>query len=137
MNWKHFLQNDWWQSRQIVELNEKLREARLEQVAEEAALGDEIAQLENDLGRALLLLHSLIETCVRKGVLTREEISAVARQIDLSDGVADGQLHPATMRPSHEKAPRRATTTLEFLRHLERQPIDSPKEFLRKLENSG
>lgn len=59
---------------------------------------ERVAQLEEDLARAVLLIHTLVEACVRKGVFTREEIARAAAEIDLFDGVADGKLDPATIR---------------------------------------
>lgn len=58
-----------------------------------------IEQLEDDLARAVLLVHTLAEACIEKDVFTREEIAATAAQIDLIDGAADGKLDPAVMRP--------------------------------------
>jgi hypothetical protein len=121
MSWSRYLNNDWWQTEQIESVNRKLRQAQNTRVAADARLGDDLEQLSNDLGRALLLLHSLVETCVRKGVLSRDEIREVARELDLSDGVADGKVDPATLRPAEENARRRPETTLDFLRRLERQ----------------
>jgi hypothetical protein len=126
MSWSRYLNNDWWQTEQIEAMNRKIRGAQNSRAAADARLGDEIEQLENDLGRALLLLHSLVETCVRKGVLTRDEIRDVARELDLADGVVDGKVDPSVLRPEEEKARRRPETTLDFLRRMEREPIPSP-----------
>lgn len=62
-------------------------------------------QLEEDLARAVLLIHTLTEACVRKGFFTREEVAQVASEIDLLDGVADGQLNPAAVRPTPPQPP--------------------------------
>ena len=66
---------------------------------------DRAAQLEDDLARAVLMIHTLVEACVRKGVFTREEIAQVSAQIDLLDGTADGQLDPAVVRPTPPPPP--------------------------------
>jgi hypothetical protein len=58
-----------------------------------------IAQLEDDLARAVLLIHSLTEACVQKGIFTREEIAKTAAEIDMFDGIADGKLDPKVVRP--------------------------------------
>ena len=58
-----------------------------------------IAQLEDDLARAALVIHSLVEVCIRQGVFTADEIARVTAEVDLLDGVADGKLDPATTRP--------------------------------------
>jgi hypothetical protein len=127
MSWSRYLNNDWWQTEQIEAMNRKIRGAQSSRAAGDARLEDEIEQLSNDLGRALLLLHSLVETCVRKEVLTRDEIREAAREIDLADGVLDGKVDPSTLRPESETAGRRPETTLDFLRRLEREPIPAPR----------
>ncbi|MBW3596303.1 MAG: hypothetical protein KY475_03400 [Planctomycetes bacterium] len=137
MSWLRYLNHDWWQTSEIDSLNRKLRHVQRSRSQVDARLREEIDQLSNDLGRALLLLHSLVETCVRKGVLTRDEIRDVAREIDLADGAADGRVDPAALRPPEEQLPERPPTTLEYLRDLEKQPIDSPGEFLNKLEREN
>jgi len=58
-----------------------------------------VEQLEDDLARALLLIHTLTQACIRKGVFTRAEIAQTAAEVDLLDGVADGKLDPAVVRP--------------------------------------
>ena len=58
----------------------------------------------NAMSRALLLLQSLAELSVAKGVVTREEIAAMAERVDMEDGVADGKLDPAVMRPEQEES---------------------------------
>lgn len=62
-------------------------------------------QLEADLARAVLIIHTLVEACVRKGVFTREELAQVSAQVDLWDGTADGRLDPATVRPAPPPPP--------------------------------
>jgi hypothetical protein len=66
---------------------------------------DRATQLEDDLARAVLIIHTLVEACVRKGVFTREEIARVAAEVDLWDGIADGRLDPATVRPTPPPPP--------------------------------
>ncbi|HYW79607.1 MAG TPA: hypothetical protein VE890_08520 [Thermoguttaceae bacterium] len=64
-----------------------------------------VEQLEGDLARAVLLIHALTEACLERGVFTREEIAQAAAEIDLLDGVADGKLDPATVRPKEKRKP--------------------------------
>jgi len=77
------------------------RLARMRRVGGEPTTptSDRVAQLEDDLARALLLIHTLTEACLRKGVFTRAEIAQTAAEVDLLDGVADGKLDPAVVRP--------------------------------------
>lgn len=60
---------------------------------------DRVQELEDDLARATLLIYVLCEACVQKGVITREEFETAVAEIDLFDGVADGRLDPAVVRP--------------------------------------
>lgn len=82
-------------------------DARLAQMRE-ARTGPAIAdperleQLEDDLARTHLLIHALVEACLSKGVLTREQISEACARLDLLDGVADGKLDPSVIRPKKE-----------------------------------
>jgi len=63
---------------------------------------ERLEQLEDDLARTHLLIHALVEACLSKGVLTREQISEACARLDLLDGVADGKLDPAVLRPKKE-----------------------------------
>ena len=58
----------------------------------ELSTGQRIEQLEDDLARAALVIHSLVEMCVRQGVFTADELAVVMEEVDLWDGVADGKL---------------------------------------------
>lgn len=82
---------------------------------------DRIDQLEDDLGRTLLLVQTLAELCVAKGLLTREEIAKMADRVDRADGVKDGRLDPEMLRPKR---------TAEE----ERKAEVSPEEHHRNLE---
>jgi len=68
-------------------------------------VADRVAQLEDDLARAVLLIHTLVEACIERGVFSREEIAAVAEQVDLFDGVADGKLDPSAVRQRAAQSP--------------------------------
>jgi hypothetical protein len=78
-------------------------------------------EAEADLGRTLLLALSVDRILVQKGVLTNDEIARVADQLDLVDGVADGQLNPATVRPAEAARSDGPEEPEEFLRRLERE----------------
>ena len=99
---------------------------RVERKARRAGAGEQMAEarldeVEADLGRTLLLAMSVNQLLMRKGVLTAAEIEEVARQVDLADGVADGKLNPAAVRP-----PTASDATAE-----------TPEDFLRQLEQEG
>lgn len=83
------------------------------------ALVDRVGNLEADLGRALLLLHALAESCLRAGVMSHEQLSQIAAELDRSDGIEDGKLDPATLRPEERTNPN--ISTEEYLRRLEEE----------------
>lgn len=59
-----------------------------------------VEQLEADLARARLLINSLLEACLRKKLVTPEELRAALHDIDKMDGSLDGKLSPAVVRPA-------------------------------------
>ena len=61
------------------------------------ALSERIDELENDLGRLALVLRTLTEACLSKGVFLPGELHAIAESIDKADGEADGQTAPDTV----------------------------------------
>lgn len=69
------------------------------------AAADRVELLEDDLARALLVIHTLTEACIQRGVFTREELHQMAAEVDMFDGVADGKLDPAVIRPQPQSPP--------------------------------
>ncbi|MFT6082120.1 MAG: hypothetical protein ACI8UD_001655 [Planctomycetota bacterium] len=65
---------------------------RAENIASKQEMGTRIEELEQDLGEATLLLRTLADLCVHKGVVTEEEMMQKAQQLDALDGVVDGRL---------------------------------------------
>ena len=61
----------------------RARHDRYAKVAALSHVDSRIVQLETALARSLLLVEALTETCVSKGVLTRDEISQRADLIEL------------------------------------------------------
>lgn len=49
-------------------------------------------EIEDDLGRIALLARALADLCIRKGLLTKDELTAMASEVDLSDGTEDGKV---------------------------------------------
>jgi hypothetical protein len=100
------------------------RRRRMERKARRAEAGHEMAEarldeVEADLGRTVLLAMTVNQLLLEKGVLTQAEIDSVGREVDLVDGVADGKLNPAFVRPPTASMP--AETPEDFLRQLERE----------------
>lgn len=61
-----------------------------------------IADLEDDVARLTLVTMTMMEMIVRKGIATREELSALVAEIDGLDGEPDGKLDPSALRPAPE-----------------------------------
>lgn len=70
--------------------------------ARQAAAEDRIADLEDDVARLTLVTMTMMEMLVRKGIATREELSALVAEIDALDGELDGKLDPSALRPAPE-----------------------------------
>ena len=117
--WTMFLISKYFSTRHSEMLDSKQKRFRAGSLGSRIHTEDRVNQLEDDLGRALLLLQALAETCIVKGVLTREELATMAEQVDLSDGVADGKLDLQTIRPPVVEGPVIETTTEEYLQNLE------------------
>jgi hypothetical protein len=90
--------------------------------AGQRGLEDRLDEAEADLGRTLLLAMTVDRILVQKRILTSDEIARVAKQLDLVDGVADGKLDPAAVRPEGA---------------VRSDDSDGPEEFLRRLEREG
>ncbi len=104
--------------------DERIRRMREQASGPRTELVGRVDELEDDFGRALLLLQTLAELCVSKGILTRDEITAMAARVDKADGVKDGKLDPNVTRPESKR------------RENAKKPV-SPKEHLRQLEETA
>lgn len=84
--------NDWFTAHELDQLDGRLEQHshRLELEADRNA--EAIGTLRADVERLALLVHSLGELCVERGVLTRDQLKARMFEIDLRDGVQDGRL---------------------------------------------
>jgi len=92
--------------------------------SDQTALRSQLDDAESDLGQTLLLAMAVNRTLVAKGVLAASEITRVARQLDLSDGVEDGKLDPAGFRDAEDAQRNQTTEPEDFLRQLEREELD-------------
>ena len=59
--------------------------------------------LQDDLGRMALLLRSVTELCIEKGVFSDGELARKLEQVDIADGVTDGRLDPDVVMPGEEQ----------------------------------
>ena len=80
-------------------LAEKSRSARKRRVN----INKRIDELEEELARMTLLCRTLSDVIVEKGMIDLPELFERMNQIDLEDGVADGQVTPKRKRPKPAK----------------------------------
>jgi hypothetical protein len=120
--WSAYSVSKYFGDRHRETIDQKLKRFRERTNDPRIELVDRVNQLEDDLGRMLLLIQALAESCIEKGVLSREEIAQMAENVDLVDGVADGKLDPQIIRP---------------VRPDQAQPAASPEEHLRRLEEES
>ena len=52
----------------------------------------EVNELREDLYRMALFVQTLVNALLEKGVVTEDRLNEIMTEVDLSDGVADGQL---------------------------------------------
>jgi hypothetical protein len=137
MSWTRYLFHDFFTASELNRMDarfRRLRQARTVDVQSRGNMLDRIDELEDDLGRLTLFAQTLAEACVRNGLLTREQISTIAQELDLADGKQDGKLDPSVMRPKEQQRPERPQSTAEYLHDLEKRRRQSPGEFLSDLE---
>ena len=93
-----------------LELNDLERRGRLERRAR-VSQRQRADRLEAEVGRAALLLRSLAELCIAKGVITAEELRRQMLAVDLVDGVADQRLDPRLVAPGSRPAVEKGAAT--------------------------
>ena len=125
-------------NREVDQLRERSQEVRRDSVSARGDLRDEIEVLHANFARALLLLQALTTTLLRKQLVTREELQALIRELDLLDGQPDNALSPAAL-PGMQDRPAERRSTEAALDEIARRPLleesTSPREFLKQLEN--
>ena len=137
MSWTRYLLHDFFTAHELNRIDERFRRSRTASASTRAGMYDRIDELEDDLGRATLIVHALAEACVRKGLLTREEIAAMVNEVDLRDGKSDGKLDSTALRPPRAEHARRPMSPEQHLHELEKQDESSPGDFLADLERDA
>ena len=70
-------------------------------VAAQGDLHARLAELEKDLGYAVLILGSILQRLDQKGVVTRNDVKEEMAALDSLDGVKDGRLDINFLRGRH------------------------------------
>jgi hypothetical protein len=116
MSWTRFFFHDYFTAQELNKLDRRLKQQRQLRSASSRELRDRVETLEDENARLALMLQALTECCVRKGVVTREELQRMVSEVDLWDGKQDGKLsRPPERDDSKPKGP------IEFLGDLERR----------------
>lgn len=99
MSWTRYLLHDFWTAREFNKIDEERRarrrtsRRRTERLkAAREALEARVDELEQDLGEAVLLVRTLTDLCLEKGVLDPEDMFKKAEELDALDGVIDGRM---------------------------------------------
>ncbi len=103
MDWsKHFM-HDYWQTSQIDKLNAAVDTLVKRERHTHSKTAERVDALEEELARAVLVIHTLLEVCVRKEVFSKEEFRQVVDEMDFLDGIMDGKLDPRALRKKEEE----------------------------------
>lgn len=94
MSWTRYLLHDYFTAREFNRLDDDRRRRAWADRRARVRTNDRIAELEGDLASLAQLSRALVEACLSKGVVTREELAALADKLDELDGVKDGRLDP-------------------------------------------
>ena len=116
MDWSELLLNDY--SRDVEQVNKRLRSEIGLRNASSLRMRERFEALEEENCRLALMLRAVMELCVRKGVMTREEIGQTIEEVDLWDGVQDGRYGRPPLR---DDAGGEMNSTHAFLEELERR----------------
>lgn len=101
MGWLRQLKESYWQPSQVDQLDSKLEPLRLNDTsAAQQSPIERFVEVERDLGRLTLVTQALVEACVRKGLLTHDEIAEIIGEVDLSQAADARWGAAATERPS-------------------------------------
>lgn len=103
MDWsKHFM-HDYWQTSQIDKLNSAVETLVQRERNTHTKTAERVDALEEELARAVLVIHTLLEVCIRKQVFSTEEFRQIVDEMDFLDGIMDGKLDPRALRDQAEE----------------------------------
>jgi hypothetical protein len=103
MGWERYFWPSWFNAADVNALEEKLAHQRRlfrERLHAESTRAEE---LEAGLGRVALLARSLAELCLKKGVITPDELRAQVIATGLEDASGDRRLDPTVVIPGETK----------------------------------
>ena len=110
MSWTRYLLHDFWTAREFNKMDDAQRSSRKSarlrrqrSATMNKQLEGRIDELEQDLGEAVLLLRTMSDLCVEKGVISAEEMMAKAEELDALDGVVDGRMGKPDDPDQHQK----------------------------------
>ena len=92
----HLFDNDWCQRRDIEDLRSQVNSAnsRMDFAKfTESQFMEKVERLEGRVGQLNLLVSTLTRVVLNRQLVSKPQLVELMRQIDLEDGVEDGQLH--------------------------------------------
>lgn len=101
--WTRYLLHDFWTAEEFNRIDSELTARRRMEMKGRVQIRDRVKELEDDLGRVALFARALADACLRKGLLTHNEVATMIHEADLADGTADGKLDPKRLGGSGGK----------------------------------
>jgi hypothetical protein len=102
MSWTRYLFHDFWTATALNEMEDNLARHRFAVSRMRTNHKRREGDLEDEIGRLALMVHALTNACIKKGVLTKDEIAVMMHELDLQDGVQDGQLRGSKQPPQRD-----------------------------------
>ncbi len=111
MSWTRYLLHDFWTARQFNAMEDQLKARRKVSTRQRLRVSEKVEELEDELDRLALFSRSLAEACIRKGVVSRSDLAAVMKEIDVADGGEDGKITRPEQTPARKRAKAVVKTT--------------------------
>jgi hypothetical protein len=100
--WTRYLLHDFWTAEEFNRIDHELAARRHMEMKGRVQIRDHVKELEGDLARVALFARALADACIRKGLLTHDEITSMIHPADLADGTPDGKLDPKRLGGSRK-----------------------------------
>jgi hypothetical protein len=94
MSMMRYLMHDFFTASEFDRLDHTISQQRFAASRLTHKMRNRMQELESEVDRLTLLTHALMNVCLQKKLMTAEEIKAMVREVDLSDGVEDGKIAP-------------------------------------------
>lgn len=89
---RYLMSGNFWTAGEFDRLDQSISRQRFAASRLTHKLSIRIRDLESEVDRLTLLTHALMNVCLKKKLMTGDEIKAMVREVDLTDGVVDGKI---------------------------------------------